>query len=279
MRTYRKYQIAALLAVLVAAFSFVGRAPAQNQAQKPAATASAAPNAQLNPQMLDDLVYANRILADQGLVDGFGHVSVREDNNPNRFVMSRSMAPALVTHKDLMEYNLNGDPIDAQGRASFGERYIHAAIYRARPDVKAIVHSHSLSVIPFSVTGISLRPLFHMSAFLGAGTPIFDVRDSAGDTNMLISDNKLGDALAKVLGNRPVALIRGHGMVVAGTSIQEAVFFAYYTDVDARLQAQATALGTINFLTPGEATKGAQNLIAQYGRAWDLWKERVGKVD
>ena len=150
MRTYRNYQMAALLAVLAAAFLLVGRAPAQNSAPKPAASAAASAannpqlNSQLNPQMLDDLVYANRILADQGLVDGFGHVSVREDNNPDRFVMSRSMAPALVTHKDLMEYNLNGDPIDAQGRASFGERYIHAAIYRARPDVKAIVHSHSL---------------------------------------------------------------------------------------------------------------------------------------
>ena len=281
MRTYRSYQMVTLLAVLVAAFLLVGRTPAQNSAPKPAASApaSAAPNAQLNPQMLDDLVYANRILANEGLVDGFGHVSVREDNNPDRFVMSRSMAPALVTHKDLMEYNLNGDPIDAQGRASFGERYIHAAIYRARPDVKAIVHSHSLAVMPFSVTGISLRPLFHMSAFLGAGTPIFDIHDAGGDTNMLIADNKLGDALAKVLGNHPVALIRGHGMVAAGTSIQEAVFFAYYTDVDARLQAQATALGTITYLTPGEAAKGTKNLIAQYGRAWDLWKERVGKVD
>jgi ribulose-5-phosphate 4-epimerase/fuculose-1-phosphate aldolase len=279
MRTYRNFQMAALLAVLVAAFLFVGRAPAQNAAQKPAASATAAPNPQLNPQMLDDLVYANRILADQGLVDGFGHVSVREDNNPDRFVMSRSMAPALVTHKDLMEYNLNGDPIDAQGRASFGERYIHAAIYRARPDVKAIVHSHSLSVVPFSVTGIGLRPLFHMSAFLGAGTPIFDVHDAGGDTNMLIADNKLGDALAKVLGNHPVALIRGHGMVTAGMSIQEAVFFAYYTDVDARLQAQATAMGTVTYLTPGEAAKSTQNLVGQYARAWDLWKERVGKVD
>ena len=236
----------------------VSRVPAQNPAQKPAASASAAPNAQLNPQMLDDLVYANRILADQGVVDGFGHVSVREDNNPDRFVMSRSMAPALVTHKDIMEYNLNGDPIDAQGRASFAERYIHAAIYRARPDVKAIVHSHSLAVIPFSVRASACARSFIMSAFLGAGTPIFDIRDAAGDTNMLITDNQLGDALAKVLGNHTVALMRGHGMVDAGTSIQEAVFFAYYTDVNARLQAQATALGTATYLTPGEAAKSTQ---------------------
>lgn len=265
-----------LMAVLAAAFFFAsGRAPAQTSASK----TSAVPNPQLNPQQIDDLVYANRILADQGVVDGFGHVSVREDNNPGRFLMSRSMAPALVTRKDLMEFDLNGDPIDAQGRALFAERYIHAAIYRARPDVKAIVHSHSLPIIPFSVTGIGLRPIFHMSAFLGSGTPIFDIQSVAGDTNMLVNNNELGDALAKVLGNHNVALMRGHGSVDAGTTIPEVVFFAYYSDVNAKLQAQAAALGTPTYLTPGEAEKSAQNLKGQYGRAWELWKERIGKID
>jgi ribulose-5-phosphate 4-epimerase/fuculose-1-phosphate aldolase len=289
-RSYNSYKVVALVAVFAAALLAVGRTPAQNQTQKapaPASAAASAPtgqpasqaNGQLNPQMLDDLVYANRILANEGIVDGFGHVSVREDNNPDRFVMSRSMAPALVTRKDLMEYNLNGDAIDPQGRALFAERYIHAAIYRARPDVKAIVHSHSLAVIPFSVTGIGLRPIFHMSAFLGAGTPIFDIRDVAGDSNMLVNDNKLGDWLAKVLGNHSVALMRGHGSVDVGTSIPEVVFFAYYTDVNARLQAQSAALGMATFLTPGEASKSAANLVNQYGRAWDLWKEKVGKID
>jgi HCOMODA/2-hydroxy-3-carboxy-muconic semialdehyde decarboxylase len=281
MRNHRSYQVAALVAVFAAAFLIVGRSPAQNAAPKAAAPAASVgvPNAQINPQLVSDLVYANRILADQGIVDGFGHVSVREDNNPDRFLMSRSMAPALVTQKDIMEYNLNGDAIDPQGRALFAERFIHAAIYRARPDVKAVVHSHSLAVIPFSVTALGLRPIFHMSAFLGSGTPIFDIHDVAGDSNMLVNDNKLGDALAKVLGNHQVALMRGHGSVDAGASIQEAVFFAYYTDVNARLQAQASALGTMTYLTPGEATKSAKNLVNQYGRAWDLWKERVGKID
>lgn len=268
--------ILSFVGVLAALFLFVsGRAPAQNAAAKLAA----APNPQLDPQQLEDLVYASRILADQGIVDGFGHVSVREDNNPNRFLMSRSLAPALVTRKDLMEFDLNGDAIDPQGRALFAERYIHAAIYRARPDVKAIVHSHSQPVIPFSVTGISLRPIFHMSAFLGSGTPIFDIQSAAGDTNMLVNDNKLGDELAKVLGNHNVVLMRGHGSVDAGTTIPEVVFFAYYTDVNARLEAQAIALGTPTYLTPGEAEKSAKNLTGQYGRAWDLWKERVGKID
>ena len=277
MRNRGSYRsLLAVVAVLAAAFLFgIGRAPAQNAASKPSGT----PNPQLNPQQIDDLVYASRILADQGIVDGFGHVSVREDNHPDRFIMSRSLAPALVTRKDLMEFDLNGDAIDPQGRALFAERYIHAAIYRARPDVKAIVHSHSLPVLPFSVTGVGLRPIFHMSAFLGSGTPIFDIQSAAGDTNMLVNDNKLGDALAKVLGNHNVALMRGHGSVDAGTTIPEAVFFAYYTDVNARLQEQAAALGTPTYLTPGEAEKSAKNLIGQYGRAWDLWKERIGKID
>jgi len=275
----RVCKVVALLAVFAAPLLISSRAPAQKPAAPAMASATGAPNPQLNPQLLDDLVYANRFLADQGVLDGFGHVSVREDSNPARFLMSRSLAPALVTRKDILEYDLNGEAIDAEGRALFAERFIHAAIYRARPDVKAIVHSHSAAVIPFGVTGIGLRPIFHMSAFLGGGTPIFDIHDVAGDTNMLVNDNKLGDALAQVLGNHAVVLMRGHGSVDAGGSIPEVVFFAYYADVNARLQAQATALGATKFLTPGEAEKSAKNLTGQYGRAWDLWKEKVGKID
>ena len=277
MQILRNYKsLWTLLIVFTTAFLFaIGPAPAQNAASKPTGT----PNPQLDPQQLEDLVYANRILADQGIVDGFGHVTVREDNNPGRFIMSRSMAPALVTRKDLMEFDLNGDAIDPQGRGLFAERYIHAAIYRARPDVKAIVHSHSQPIIPFSVTGVGLRPIFHMSAFLGSGTPIFDLQSAAGDTNMLVNDNKLGDALAKVLGNHTVVLMRGHGSVDVGTTIPEVVFFAYYADANARLQEQAIALGKPTYLTPGEAEKSAKNLIGQYGRAWELWKERIGKID
>jgi ribulose-5-phosphate 4-epimerase/fuculose-1-phosphate aldolase len=274
LRNYKS--LLTLFTVFAMAFLFaIGPAPAQNATSKVAA----APNAQIDPQQLEDLVYAGRILADQGILDGFGHVSVREDNNPDRFIMPRSLAAASVTRKDLMEFDLNGDAIDPQGRAVFAERYIHAAIYRARPDVKAIVHSHSQAVLPFSVTGVGLRPIFHLSAFLGSGTPIFDIQSIAGDTNMLVNDNKLGDALAKVLSNHNVVLMRGHGSVDVGTTIPEVVFFAYYTDVNARLQAQAAALGTPKFLTPGEAEKSAKNLPSQYGRAWDLWKERIGKID
>jgi ribulose-5-phosphate 4-epimerase/fuculose-1-phosphate aldolase len=229
--------------------------------------------------LIEDLVYANRILYDQGVLDGFGHVSVRDEKNSARFLLSRSVAPALVTKKDILEYDLEGAPIDSGGRAVYLERFIHAAIYRARPDVKSVVHGHSPSLIAFSVTGTSLRPVYHMSAFLGAGTPIFDIRDAAGMTDMLIRDNQLGDALAKVLGDKPVALMRGHGSVVVGTSIQQAVFRAIYTETNAHLQAEAARLGPITFLSPEEAAKAAGTLDAQTTRAWELWKARIGRVE
>jgi ribulose-5-phosphate 4-epimerase/fuculose-1-phosphate aldolase len=198
MRGMRIGVLIALCAGVLAVFTWAAQAPVST-------------GAALDPNLVNDLVYANRILADQDVLDGFGHVSARELKDPSRFLMSSSMAPALVTTRDVMEYNSQGEPIDARGRASYLERYIHAAIYRARPDVMAIVHSHSPEIIPYSVTGTTLGPIFHMSAFLGAGAPIFEIRDTAGMTNMLITDNKLGDALAKSLGSGAIVLMRGHG--------------------------------------------------------------------
>src|SRR5437016_2306781 len=244
----------------------------QSQAPQPSA-------ANQESALIDDLVYANRILYDQGMLDGFGHVSVRDGKNPAHFLLSRSMAPGLVTTKDILEYHLQGAPIDSGGRAAYLERFIHAAIYRARPDVKGVVHSHSPSLIAFSVTGTSLRPVYHLSSFLGAGTPIFDIRDAAGITDMLIRDNHLGDSLAKVLGDRPVALMRGHGSVVVGNSIQQAVYRVIYTEINARLQMDAVRIGSITFLSPEEATKSAAMLDAQVPRAWELWKSRIGKIE
>ena len=229
--------------------------------------------------LIEDLVYANRILYDQGVLDAFGHVSIRDEKNPRHFFLSRSIAPGLVTTRDILEYERDGSPIDARGRAVYIERFIHAAIYRSRPDVKAVVHSHSRSLIAFSVTGTSLRPVYHLSSFLGAGTPIFDIRDAAGMTDMLIRDNHLGDALAKVLADKPVALMRGHGSVVVGNSIQQAVYRIIYTDANARLQMDAARLGAITFLSPEEAAKSAANLDVQVPRAWELWKSRIGKID
>lgn len=231
-----------------------------------------------DPKMIDDLVYANRILFQQDVLDGFGHVSVRSDKDPSHFLMSRSMAPALVTSNDIMEFDKNGEPVDARGRNAYLERYIHAAIYRVRPDVKAIVHSHSPEVIPFGVTGAPLRPLYHMSAFLGTGAPVFDIREGAGATDMLIRDNKLGDALAKSLGNSTIVLMRGHGFVAVGNSIPRVVLYSIYTPINARLQAEAMKLGTVTYLTPEEAVKAAVATDAAVGRAWDLWKSQV-KID
>lgn len=247
----------------------------ERQTSPPSQSSTAHPESSL----VEDLVYANRILYDQGVLDGFGHVSARDEKNPAHFMLSRSMAPGLVTTKDILEYDLDGAPIDSGGRAVYLERFIHAAIYRARPDVKAVVHSHSPSLIAFSVTGTSLRPVYHLSSFLGAGAPVFDIRDAAGMTDMLIRDNRLGDALAKVLADKSVALMRGHGSVVVGSSIQQAVYRVIYTDVNARLQMDAARLGTITFLSPEEAAKSAAGLDAQVPRAWELWRSRIGRVE
>ena len=197
---------------------------------------------------VDDLVAANRILAQLNVVDGFGHVSARDPRDPTHYLLARSMAPALVTLADLQSR-----PLDPNARTSYLERFIHGAIYAARPDVLAVVHSHTESVIPFADTGVPLRPMFHMASFLGTGVPIFEIRDAGGPaTDMLVSNADLGAALARTLGNANVALMRGHGMVAVGTSIPEVVFRAYYTGEDARLEAEALRLGTPTYLNAGE---------------------------
>ncbi|HUM17852.1 MAG TPA: class II aldolase/adducin family protein [Candidatus Nitrosotalea sp.] len=230
-----------------------------------------------DPHLLEDLVAANRILADQGVLDGYGHVSARHDRDPGRFLMSRSLAPELVTAADIMEYDLDSEPVDARGRASYLERFIHGEIYRARPDVRAIVHNHSPSVIPFGATGVPLRPLYHMSAFLAAGVAVFEIRAAAGgDTDMLVRTPALGRALAQALGARPVALMRGHGAVVVGSSVPLVVFRSVYTEMNARLQAQAMALGgPVTYLSPGEAQRAEAAVAGTVGRPWELWKQKV----
>ena len=269
------FRIATIALLLFVALPSFENASPENTSPQTAQT----PAASRESSLIEDLVYANRILYDQGVLDGFGHVSVRDEQNPARFLLSRSMAPGLVTAKDILKYDLEGAPLDSAGRAVYLERFIHAAIYRARPDVKAIVHSHSPSLIAFSVTGTSLRPVYHLSSFLGAGTPIFDIRDAAGMTDMLIRDNRRAGALAKVLADKPVALMRGHGSVVVGNSIPQAVYRVIYTEINARLQMDAARLGAITFLSPEEAAKSAATLDAQVPRAWELWKSRIGKIE
>jgi HCOMODA/2-hydroxy-3-carboxy-muconic semialdehyde decarboxylase len=228
----------------------------------------------LESTLIEDLVAASRILADQGVVDGYGHVSVRHDRDPNRYLMSRSLAPALVTSADIMEWDLDSTPIDLRGRTGFIERFIHGEIYKARPDVKAVVHNHSPSVIPFGVTTAPLRPLYHMSAFLGEGVPVFDIKTATGEsTDMLVRNPALGRALAQTLGARPVALLRGHGAVVVGDSVQIAVFRSVYTEMNAKLQAQAMALGgSVIYLDPEEARNAAANVGGTISRPWELWR-------
>lgn len=228
------------------------------------------------PALVEDLVAASRILADQGVVDGFGHVSVRHPGDPNRFLMSRSVAPALVTPDDVMTFDLDGNAIDPRGRAVFLERFIHAEIYRARADVQAVVHSHSPSVIPFGIASVPLRATYHIAAFLAAGVPVFDIRAAAGATDLLVRDPALGRALAASLGDKAVALMRGHGDVVVGPTLPMAVFRAVYTEVNARIQAQAMALGgPLTFLDAAEGEKAGRALDQIHLRAWELWKRKV----
>lgn len=241
-----------------------------------ATTATAALSA--DPLLIEDLVAANRILSDQGVVDGFGHVSVRHDTVPGHFLLARSMAPALVTAADIMQFDADGEPVDAQGRTPYLERFIHSEIYKTRPEVDAVVHSHSPSVIPFGVVARRLQPIYHMSSFLGAGVPVFEIRDSGGPaTDMLVRNPALGAALARTLGDCAVALLRGHGNVVVGGSIREVVFRAVYTEVNARLAADALRLdyGQVTFLNDAEARAATATNQAQIGRAWDLWKAKA----
>jgi len=237
------------------------------------------PSLPAQADLLRTLVLANRVLYRQGVVDGFGHVSARDPASADRFLLSRSLAPGRVTRDDLMAFDLDGNALDGDARAPYLERFIHSEIYRARPDVAAVVHSHSPSVIPFGAVRRPLRPLYHMSSFIGAASAIFEIRDAAGDTDLLIRDRALGAALARALGDSTVVLMRGHGSTVVGGSVEEAVFRAVYTEINARLQAQALALGDPIFLTDGEATRATATNRSVLARAWDLWVQDVGPVD
>jgi HCOMODA/2-hydroxy-3-carboxy-muconic semialdehyde decarboxylase len=230
-----------------------------------------------DPKLIEDLVAAYRILAQQGVLDGFGHVSARHDRTANRFIMSRSLAPELVTANDLIEFDLDANPVDARGRSLYSERFIHAEIYRARADVKAVVHNHAPSLIPFGVSTVPLRPMYHMAAFIGSGVPVFDIRKSFGMTDMLVSDSRKGHALAEALGDKAAVLMRGHGVAVVGSTIPIAVGRSIYLDLNARIEAQAIGLGgNITYLDPQEAQKMMDNGENRaYERPWELWKAKA----
>jgi ribulose-5-phosphate 4-epimerase/fuculose-1-phosphate aldolase len=226
--------------------------------------------------LADDLVTANRILANEGVLDGYGHVSVRDPANASRYFLARAGAPALVTAADIVEYDLDSKPASGAGNntaAGYMERFIHGEIYKARPDVTAVVHCHCLDVIPFAAANVPLKPMYHMGYFIGEGVPVFDIRAVAGTTDMLVSTPALGQSLARVLGRKPAALMRGHGAVVVADSLHVVVAKAYYLNVNARMQLQAIQLhgnGVVG-LSPEEARKAAQT----YERSWDAWKSRL----
>lgn len=222
-----------------------------------------------------DLVAANRILAMEGVLDGYGHVSARSDKDPSRFLMSRSVAPQLVKVADLMEHGADSEPA-GDDRRPYLERFLHGEIYRQRPDVMAIVHSHSEAVIPFGVTRAQLKPIYHMASFLWSGVPVFEIRKAEMLNDLLIRDARLGHELAKCLGPCACVMMRGHGMTVVGASLQEVVFRAIYTQANARLQALASQLpGPIEFLSDEEGRRATETNRATLERPWMLWKARA----
>jgi HCOMODA/2-hydroxy-3-carboxy-muconic semialdehyde decarboxylase len=229
-------------------------------------------------QLVADLVDANRILADQGIVDAFGHVSARHDGRADCFLMSRNLAPGLVTEADILEYDVaTGEAVHAEPPRLYLERWIHSEIYKARPDVMAVVHNHSPAVLPFAIArGARLQPVCHMSGFLGSGTPLFEIRDHAGESSdLLIRNRPLGAALAQCLGGARVVLMRGHGCTVVAESVRVAVYRAVYTELNARLQWQAGVLGEVQALTSGEAEATQATNEGQVERPWNLWRERA----
>jgi ribulose-5-phosphate 4-epimerase/fuculose-1-phosphate aldolase len=226
--------------------------------------------------VLEDLATASRILADQGVFDAAGHVSMRHPREAERFLMSRSLAPALVTVDDIMEFTLDSEPCDARRRTAFIERFLHGEIYRARSDVMAIAHGHSPSVIPFGLVTTPMRATYHNAAFLAVGVPVFDIRDKFGATDIVINSSEKGAALAEALCDKSVVLLRAHGFASVGPSIQAAVFRAVFTEISARVQLHAATLGgPIAALDAEEGRKADAINLATLGRSWELWKRRV----
>ena len=226
----------------------------------------------MNP--LEDLVAAYRILAEHGVIDAYGHVSMRSPDNPKRYFIARSLAPEIVQVEDIMEYDLDSKPLDERGRESVRERFIHGEIYKVRPEVVAVVHNHSPSVIPFSVTGVPMKPIYHMASFIGDGVPNFEIRKVAKGTDLLVKTPALGAALAKTLGKSSAALMRGHGSVTVGENIARAVGRSIYLEQSARLQMQAMTLSKkVTYLDAGEVKASAP--VQDYKRAWPMWREKA----
>src|SRR5215831_18212001 len=254
------------LGICLAALALIS-APALAQ-ERPA---SAGP---VDPQLMEDLIAANRILAQQGVVDAMGHVSVRHNRDPNRYLLSLARAPELVTEADIMEYDLDSNPVREPGRRQYSERYIHGEIYKLRPDVIAVIHAHTPSVVPFTVSSVPLRAIAHSGGFLAEGLPNFEIREVGGMTDMLVNNAKFGRALAEKLGDKAGILMRGHGFAMTGKSLPYVVGRSIYLGVAAKLQSEAIALGgTIIYLDPEEGRKIEDR--RDYIRPWELWKRQA----
>lgn len=238
---------------------------------------SAASGAAPASELVEALVDANHILFDQGIVDAFGHVSVRHDSRPDRFLLARNMAPGQVTADDIVEFTLDGEAVNANGRKVYLERFIHGEIFRRRPDVMAVVHSHSHAIVPLSVVkGHRMKAIFHMAGFVGQGAPVFEIRDCGGDaTDLLISSNHLGRALAETFDGHDIVLMRGHGSTVVGNSIPQAVYRAVYAELNARYILQASSLGEVTYLTEAEGRACLERVEGQVQRPWNLWVEQA----
>ena len=231
----------------------------------------------VDQSMVDELVAANKILAYEGILDGWGHVSVRNPNNPNHYFLARNLAAELVTAKDIMEFTLDNVPIDSKGQDLYTERFIHGEIYKARPDVNSVVHTHAPPLIPFTVTQVPMRPLYHRAAFVAQGIPVFDIQDDFGMTDMLIRNAQHGRALATSLADKPAALMRGHGATVVGPSLPRLVGRVVFLVKNASLQQQAMSLGgPIKYLNPAEARLIEAREGYGLGRQWAAWKLKVG---
>jgi len=227
---------------------------------------------------VEELVIANHILYDQNAVDGYGHISVRNPANPNTFFLARSVAPSVVKVQDIMEFDMNGKALNGDTRVAYGERFIHSGILRNRPDINSVIHGHASPILPYGLTGVPLRPVYHMSAFLGEGSPVFEIRKFAKpniDTDMFISDSDLGDALSQTMGLQYFVLMRGHGYAAGADSIKKAVFRTVYAIQNASIQAEAMKMGQVQYLTPGEAAASKETIEKTIGRPWQLWSERV----
>lgn len=225
-----------------------------------------------------NLVLANRILAREEVIDDFGHVSVRHPSNPDRFFLSRSRSPEIVTRDDILEFELDGTLVTNDPRRVYAERFIHGAIYMQRPDVNAVSHHHARSVIPFTVTDTPLKPVFHMASVAGTDIPVWDSQEEFGDTNMLVDSLPMGQSLAKALGGGRVALLRGHGAVCAAQDLRAICMVSIYLKENADLILKTLPLGEPRYLAPGEIEKAGAMLLSDMplARAWDYWTARAG---